>query len=185
MLKFLIFTPLSKTDMSDYLIVPTDFCKAGNVLEGKGPLAMFERVASACADTSGGLAWRVAGSIDAHGRPRLVLSVKGSIHLICQRCLEGMDHQVDTETAVVVTFSEPEADEVEMTLADDDPTEVIVIDGKVDLIDLIEDEALLSLPLSPRHEVCPDKDAGRWKEEKVSPFAVLKGMKGAAGGKKK
>ncbi len=170
--------------MSDYLIVPTDFCKAGSVLEGKGSVATFERVASACADTSGDLAWRVAGSLDAYGRPRLLLSVMGNIHLVCQRCLGGMEHQVDTETAVLVTFSEPEADVVELSLADDDPTEVIVADGKVDLMDLIEDEALLSLPLSPRHEVCPDKDAGRWKEEKVSPFAVLKGMKGA-GGKKK
>jgi uncharacterized protein len=48
----------------------------------------------------------------------------------------------------------------------------------MNLMDLVEDEALLALPQAPKHEVCPDTslvDAA--KNEKVSPFAGLKGLK--------
>ena len=38
-------------------------------------------------------------------------------------------------------------------------------------------EALLSLPLSPRHEVCPGPVQEVQKEKPESPFAVLKNLK--------
>ncbi len=170
--------------MSSHLIVPSDFCKAGECLEGIVPVAGLERLASVCADAAGELAWRVEGALDSHQRPRLVLSVSGDIRLVCQRCLDVMPFRLDTETAVVVTFSEPEADEVESVLEDDDRTEVIVSDGKTDVMVLIEDEALLALPVSSRHDICPDKTAGRWQEKKDSPFAVLEQLKRGNSNKK-
>ena len=47
------------------------------------------------------------------------------------------------------------------------------------VMELVEDEALLALPLSPRHEACPDKAAIEVLDEvkKPSPFAVLKNIK--------
>jgi uncharacterized protein len=44
---------------------------------------------------------------------------------------------------------------------------------------MIEDEALLALPLSPKHDVCPDpSDFAAAKSGKAdSPFAVLKNLK--------
>ncbi len=170
--------------MSSHQIVPSDFCKAGEILEGSLPVSGLERLASTCADTTGEVVWKVVGSLDIHQRPRLLLSVSGDLCLVCQRCLDVMPFRLDTETAVIVTFSEPEADEVESALDDDDRTEVVVSDGKVDVMDLIEDEALLALPLSARHDVCPDKEAGRWKEKKASPFAVLGQLKRGNGNKK-
>lgn len=170
--------------MSSHQIIPADFCKVGEILEGTMPVAGLERLASVCADATGDVAWKVIGSLDIHQRPRLLLSVSGEIRLVCQRCLDVMPFRLDTETAVVITFSEPEADEVESVLEDDDRTEVIVSDGKVDVMALIEDEALLALPLSARHDVCPDKSAGRWKEKKVSPFAVLGQLKRGNSNKK-
>ena len=170
--------------MSSYQIVPSDFCKTRETLEGTVPVSGLERLASVCADTAGEVVWKVVGSLDIHQRPRLLLGVSGDLRLVCQRCLDVMPFRLDTETAVIVTFSEAEADEVESALEDDDRTEVVVSDGKVDVMDLIEDEALLALPLSSRHDVCPDKKAGRWKEKKDSPFAVLGQLKRGNGNKK-
>jgi uncharacterized protein len=42
---------------------------------------------------------------------------------------------------------------------------------------LVEDEALLALPLSPRHEQCPGDVPTSGKEKAESPFAVLKKLK--------
>ncbi len=170
--------------MSPHLIVPSEFCKTGESLEGSIPVAGLERLASVCADANGELAWKVEGSLDIHRKPKLLLKVSGGIRLVCQRCLDVMPYVLDTETAVVVAFSEPEADEIESALDDDDRTEVVVSDGKVDVMGVVEDEALLALPLSPRHDVCPDKAAGRWREKKDSPFAILGQLKRGNGNKK-
>jgi len=64
-------------------------------------------------------------------------------------------------------------------LLEDDEVDVIVGSHAFDLLQVIEDEALLALPLSPKHETCPDRDAfERLKEDrKESPFAVLKNLK--------
>ena len=47
----------------------------------------------------------------------------------------------------------------------------------MDLLMLVEDEALLSLPLSPRHAVCPGPVQEVQKEKAESPFSVLKNLK--------
>ena len=66
---------------------------------------------------------------------------------------------------------------MEEALSDEDAVEVIVAEGKIDVMDLVEDEALLALPLSPRHEVCPEASVKEWKEKRESPFSGLKGLK--------
>jgi uncharacterized protein len=47
----------------------------------------------------------------------------------------------------------------------------------MDLLALVEDEALLSLPLSPRHEVCPEGSEVVVDSKLESPFAILKKLK--------
>jgi uncharacterized protein len=85
------------------------------------------------------------------------------------------------------------ADEIDTSLEDDE-IEVVVGSKTFDIMALIEDEALLAIPLSPKHEVCPDK--AKLSAEKLdafaiakkeSPFAALKGqiMFGKAIGKTK
>ena len=132
-------------------------------------------------ETVGSLRWAIK---QFPGEPLTVcFAVSGEIRLVCQRCLDTMPFNLDTTTSVIVTFSDDEADEVESGLEDNDGTEVVVSDGKVELMDLIEDEAMLALPTSPRHDACPDKTAGSWKEKKDSPFAVLGKLKGVNGNK--
>jgi uncharacterized protein len=54
-----------------------------------------------------------------------------------------------------------------------------------DLVELVEDELLMQLPLAPRHEVCPtpvklavsDEQFDRASAERENPFAVLGKLK--------
>ena len=163
--------------MDSCLIDPFAFCKNGERLDGHAPVSGLERLAAVCASGSGELYWEVSGSLDNHQRPRLLIHVSGDMPLLCQRCLEVLVCKLDSETVVMVARTEEEADGIEESFEDGEAVEVIVADGKVDVRDLVEDEALLALPLSPRHEVCPDASAGKWQEKHESPFSALKALK--------
>ena len=101
------------------------------------------------------------------------MTIDGEVGLICQRCLTPFRYPIVSEAVLVLARDEADADETEERL-DDDSIDVIVGSTTQDLLQLVEDEALLSLPLSARHEVCPG-DAPEIPQEKPdSPFAVLK-----------
>ena len=146
--------------MDSCLIDPFAFCKNGERLGGRASVSGLERLAAVCANQSGELAWEVSGSLDNRQRSRLLIHVFGDVALVCQRCLEMLVSKLDSETVVMVARTEED-----------------VTDGKVDIRDLVEDEALLALPLSPRHEVCPDTATGKWRETRESPFSALKTLK--------
>ena len=60
----------------------------------------------------------------------------------------------------------------------DDSIDVIVGVKEMSILELIEDEALLTIPLSPKHTVCADQigqdtDAAA-SAKRTSPFEVLK-----------
>lgn len=164
-------------DMDTVLEDPARFCREGLRLEGKTRVAEFGRLSSACADASGVLHWTVTGNLHLLGYPMLALTVKGCINLICQRCLEVFPLALDAKTAIVLAGSEKEADEIEDGLEPDDPTEVIVGEKGMDVQVLVEDEILLSLPSSPRHDVCPANPAQQEAVRHKSPFAILKNLK--------
>ncbi|PXW26554.1 DUF177 domain-containing protein [Paraburkholderia caballeronis] len=86
-------------------------------------------------------------------QPYLRLAVHGSAWLECQRCLAPYEQAFDADAAYRVVATEEEADEFPL---DDDEVEVIVGSRHFDLVDLIEEELLLSLPLVPKHDVCPE-----------------------------
>lgn len=163
--------------MNSYLIDPFGFCKNGDSIDGQTPVSELERLASVCADQSGELIWKVSGFLDNRQRPCLLLNVTGNVNLVCQRCLDSLVYGLDSTTTVIVAGTEEEADGIEESLEDEEAVEVIVSDGKVEVMDLVEDEALLALPLSARHDVCPDSSMDGWKEKRESPFSVLKELK--------
>jgi uncharacterized protein len=56
---------------------------------------------------------------------------------------------------LILAKNEENADEID-ALLDDDEVDVVVGSKAFDVNDLIEDEALLAIPQSPKHAVCPD-----------------------------
>ena len=163
--------------MNSYLIDPFEFCRKGESLKGSASLSELNRLAAVCADHTGELAWEVSGAFNKCNQAELSLGVSGTINLMCQRCLSPLVFDIDSETTVLVAKTEEQADEMEETLGNEDSVEVIVTDGKINVLDLIEDEALLSLPLSSKHEICPDSSMDELKNNIPSPFSVLGKLK--------
>ncbi|MCM0045768.1 MAG: YceD family protein [Burkholderiaceae bacterium] len=153
-----------------------EFCRLGERLSGATPVAGFDRLLRDLADANGEIRWRFEGGRHPQGLPQLAMAVEGEVTLVCQRCLAPFVHPIASETLLVLASDEASADEVEQRL-DDDSLEVIAGSTALDLLQLVEDEALLSLPLSPRHPVCPGDVLAVAVDKPESPFAVLKKLK--------
>jgi uncharacterized protein len=164
--------------MGALVIDAFEFCRLKERLEGETPVADLKRLAADCVRPTNSLRWSLVGGKDALGHPQLTMSVVGSVQLMCQRCMTPYDYSFETESILLLAKSEEQADEIEESVADD-AIDVIVGGKTMNVLDLIEDEALLALPLSPRHEVCPDTAALDAVNERkqASPFDVLKNIK--------
>lgn len=163
--------------MNAFVIDAFDFCRINGSREGVTPVAEMTRLTKDCADDSGTISWKVQGGTSKQGYPQLTLSVAGTVHLVCQRCLTPFAYEIDSETTLLLGKDDEHADEIE-ELIDDESIDVIVGSRAMNVADLVEDEALLALPQVPKHDVCPDTallDAV--KSEKKSPFAGLKDLK--------
>lgn len=59
-----------------------------------------------------------------------------------------------------------------------DDADYLVADPRLDVPALVEDEILLGLPMAPLHETAEcGLSAAKAKEQKESPFRVLRGLK--------
>jgi uncharacterized protein len=109
---------------------------------------------------------------DAHGRPALRVRLRGALQLRCQRCLEPMRFDVDSDSTLVLAATQAEID---ADPADANAPDRLLAAEEVRVRDLIEDELILALPYAARHEEC-EVDAEGEGDGKISPFAGLRGM---------
>ncbi|MBC7620439.1 MAG: DUF177 domain-containing protein [Candidatus Saccharibacteria bacterium] len=103
------------------------------------------------------------------------------VPLTCQRCLGPVEVAVsfDREFRFVATE--------ELAAIEDEESEedVLVLSRHFNLAELVEDELLMALPVTPKHEDCPkpvklsvaDADFVDEPEGKPNPFAVLQQLK--------
>lgn len=162
--------------MSNTTVDSFEFCRTSESRTGTVAVASLLRLTKELADASGELQWAIDGGRHAIGLPQLRMRVQGEVKLVCQRCLTPFAYPIDTDTVLVLARDEADADETEEKL-DDDSIDVIVADARQDLLQLVEDDALLALPFSPRHEACPGDAPALPKDSPKSPFSVLKGLK--------
>ena len=91
--------------------------------------------------------------------------------LICQRCLTAFEHELNVVRQLVLVTSESQLPELD---AEDPDVDVVVATEKMNVLDLIEDEIILSLPLAPRHHFeCVEVEAGEVVEMLRRSFAGL------------
>ncbi len=153
-----------------------EFCQQQQQLVGQTAVAEFARLSAELAATSGMLDWTITGGRHSSGVPQLSLKVGGQISLVCQRCLSPMSHLLSSESTLLLGKDEADADEVEARI-EDESLDVIAGSASMDLMVLLEDEALLALPLSPKHAECPGDLPTAGAEKAESPFAVLKKLR--------
>lgn len=164
--------------MNAFVIDAFEFCRLKEYREGVNSLADFPRLAKETVGKTGSIRWSVKGDVDKLGHLQLRLAVAGVIDLICQRCLQPFEFAIQSESVLVLATDEVAADQIESLV--DEEFDVIVASQSFNVAELIEDEALLAIPLSPRHEACPDqaeKDGEERNDMPTSPFAVLKNWK--------
>lgn len=134
------------------------FAEEAASLTGQEPVAQHERL---MAETQGRgaeapVSWSATGEVRkaGHVQPEIWLHLAANtvLPLTCQRCLAPVD------VAVAVRRSFRFVADEDMAAAQDDASEEDVLAlsrGGFDLVELIEDELLMELPLAPRHEACP------------------------------
>lgn len=150
------------------------FARDGRVLDGTLAVAELDRLHDLLAEIGGEVTFRLEGFKGDSGEAMLHLEASGTIPLACQRCLEAVpcNLNVDALLELVLAGAELSQDELE-----DDTRDFLPVGRELDVVELVEDEILLALPVAPRHEKCGlpgAADAG----ERISPFAKLSGLKG-------
>ena len=165
--------------MFDQLVIDAlDFVRSGKSLQGNDPLLNLERLRDYLTNSAGELAYLVTGLLDERDRPLLKMSVNGIIDLSCQRCLEKIEYTLDVKTALLLARNEDE-----LSRYDEDMfVDAIYASNELDILALIEDEVILSLPVSPRHEDTagchPSTGTGIHEAAvKEHPFTVLASLK--------
>jgi len=97
--------------------------------------------------TQGALFCRVVGRVDQRGSLSLHVSISGEVGLTCQRCLGNMPYTVGLERTLYLARNEAELERLDALPGSD----AIQAGERLSLVELVEDEVLLSLPLAPMH----------------------------------
>jgi uncharacterized protein len=163
------------------------FAEEAGQLAGEDTLGNHSRL---MAETAGRgaetvLTWSASGELrnPHHLHPEIWLRLRAGtvLPLTCQRCLGPVDVTVEVERPF--RFVEDEA----VAMAQDDGSEedLLALSRSFDLVELVEDELLMDMPVAPRHEVCPVSvklavaDPGFEEPAAVreNPFALLQRLK--------
>ena len=137
--------------VSSQTIDSFELANSGGRLEGEVAVAQLPRLADLVASTPGGLRYQISGLIDNEGFPAADLHLNARLQLICQRCNSPLEFKLDRTTRFRFVANEEELNALPI---DDDENEAIVGSRNLNVRDWIEDEAILSLPLVPRHDAC-------------------------------
>ena len=162
------------------------FAEDAGVLTGQEPLREHPRL---LAETQGRgpespVTWSATGEVR-HPRQAgqqlwLHLKAGANLSLACQRCLAPVEVPVTVDRSFRVVADE------ETAAAEDDRSEedVLALGRSFDLLQLVEDELLMELPLAPHHETCPpvhvaveDEGFEGSSARHENPFAVLGQLK--------
>ena len=154
-----------------------EFAQAEKELRGGLPVTSLARLQDSLFDAGGSIEFVIKGGRDGERRPILALEVNGSLRLQCQRCLGLLDYPLRLFSLLrLVRQGENGGAEA------DDPgaPDCIEINSALDVVVLVEDEILLSLPYAPRHteDACRSVLSAVQREAaRSSAFARLADMK--------
>lgn len=166
------------------------FAQAAGVLEGRTPLADLIRLAEDLHPADGALPptevlWTLRGEMRpprTGSQPDVWLQLVASVTvpLTCQRCLGPVPEPLEVDRWFRFV-----ADEAAAEAQDDDCDEdLLALEPRPDMLAVLEDELLMSLPLVPMHEVCPEpvpladpNPLPEAQEERPNPFAQLARLK--------
>lgn len=146
------------------------FARTGSELAGEIEGGRLHRLAEMGGSTDM-LRFRLIGGLNSREKLEIRVRISAVFRLTCQRCLRPMDYPIDQQNRLELagSFEEIEA-------AEDDVDRLLA--GKaMDVEAIVEDEAILALPMIPRHEVCEVGAVAGLNKERESPFDALAALK--------
>lgn len=161
------------------------FAKKQMHIEGDIPLVQLARLREDCVgEVTGQVSWAAQGMLvpgqDGQDAIWLHLEASTQVPLTCQRCL----NPVPTELEIAQDFRFVVDEATALAEDDESQEDLLVLSQGFDLLELIEDELLMALPLVPMHEACMSEHAPTSEDSpaadsggKPNPFAVLATLK--------
>ncbi|HHM06422.1 MAG TPA: hypothetical protein ENJ19_11895 [Gammaproteobacteria bacterium] len=162
-------------------IDPFHTAEVARSYEGSVDLADMTRLASLLAAARGAASYEWQFDVDPLGTRHARGRITAVLPLLCQRCLEVMELDLDLAPRVAFVRSE---EEIPHLGEEYDPC--LVTRHDIALHDMVEDELLLAVPTVPRHDtgVCridtPRLGVAVEQEDvggRPNPFAALKSLK--------
>lgn len=118
----------------------------GAGLERRYPIERFPRLADTVSDHRGEAVARLDFSQVGEGIPACEIQIEAAVTLTCQRCLEPYEQPLRSVAKLAFVADEADAGRVP------EGYEAVVAPGaRIDLVELVEDELLLSLPVVALH----------------------------------
>ena len=155
-----------------------DLARRSGMVQGELALRDSSRLSAQLADSDGALHYRLCGMIDERGRPAARLELDGVVRARCDRCGEPVEVPIEERALFYFVVDEAELGSLPIDEAPDEP---LLGSHRFDLASLVEEQAILALPISPRHDDCAAPatgDAGqRQEEERHRPFEALAALK--------
>lgn len=164
-------------------IDPRKFAQQGIEIAGDVPVAELARLVETLADSRSNVAVTLDFGVNEEGHKVLHGTADAQVQVICQRCLEPMPLPLSSELALGIVWTEEQAVALPKSL---DP--LIAPEGAIDIYEVIEEELLLSLPMTPYHDhdcIDPalmsssDKTVEAEADTTNNPFKVLEQLKGS------
>jgi uncharacterized protein len=113
----------------------------------------LERVKEITEGIQGALSFKLSGDINEKNRAVLKLYICGKITASCQNCLELVEITVENNIVVPVFNTEAELDDALLDKNNAD-CDGIVANTQLNVLDFVEDEIIMLIPVALRHENC-------------------------------
>lgn len=164
--------------MSEQVVINSlEFAQQGRRLQGEIAVADLSRLQEHLHSNGGCLYYTLLGKIGENGKPYLVCAVQGELALKCQRCLDALALKLEIASTLELV---KDADDFLPLEGEEDSVDAIPVNTAMDVLALVEEEVLLSLPIAPLHPLA-ECGAADYRRQlglgKANPFEVLTKLK--------
>jgi len=144
------------------------FARTASILRGTLEPRWLARLADM--GRIGEVTFELEGGIADNGKAVLRLVASTTLETVCQRCLGPLELPLSIDETLELSESE-----LEIAHAQDEVDRVLAT-GSMNVAELVEDELILELPQTPKHERCTLPDAAQ-TSERESPFKALERLR--------
>lgn len=147
-------------------------------ITGKADIKAMPNLSQTLSEKDGCIDVDLQFAVDEQRIRTITGSAHGHVKMTCQRCLESVDVVVEADFNLGVAASEEAAKQLPRSY---DP--LIVEDEEIELLPVLEEELILSLPFDAYHDDCSiqtsfgDAEAVAEDTKKPNPFSVLAQLK--------